>query len=694
LNPSTFSPDDIDESKVAELLGPKGPLPLFFSNYECRSSQIEMAKLCVRAFNQSSVALIEAGTGTGKSFAYLLPSLIFAAQRQKCIVISTHTVLLQEQLSKFDIPKLLEVFDLDVDVAIAKGMRHYLCIKKLEELNENLPIQPKHIAAEIQRSLASLHLNRGGNLPKILQTKAQCEKEACSATDCPHYKGCFFFKAKKAYMGAKIIITNHTLLALDAKCREEKNAPILPDYDALIIDEAHHLDAAFTKAFARHFSEKSFFSSLAKIAEFEIDDAIVKTVDHKQREGLEDSFEKRVYELDKLEKRAFKLFSRIKERLTYGQARTLSENVISKTTLQELKDLSDEGTKISLALQSFIGVETLDSRELDGLINRFAQMIKTLKELTSEMLSLFFEDGSPENTPTSLFWIEKTQTHHIMLSYSLVSAEEKLGTLFENVDATVLTSATLKVANSFSYFQKALGLEERKDLILDTFDSPFNYASQARLYVPTDLPEPADPNFLSAAYPLIKSMIISSKGGAFILFTSKEMLGRFSLLAEADPDLSSFNLLVQGEKSRLELLDTFKTSKAPVLLGTSSFWEGVDVAGTMRLLVLMKLPFPTPSDPLFAARSKQLENLGKSSFAELSLPKAILRFKQGFGRLIRSTRDYGCILCLDKRLISRGYGKQILKSLPNIPFKALETTHLEKEIKEFFKNWSVTESNR
>lgn len=654
-----------------------------------------MAKRCVRALNQNTVALIEAGTGTGKSFAYLLPALIFATQKQKCIVISTHTVLLQEQLSQFDIPKLLEVFDLDIDVAIAKGMRHYLCIKKLEELNEHAHIQPKHIKSEIQKSFASLHLNRGGKLPKVLQSKAHCEKEACAAADCPHYKACYFFKAKKAYMNAKIVITNHTLLALDAKCREEKNAPILPDYDALIIDEAHHLDATFTKAFARHFSEKSFFSSLAKLAEFEVDDAIVKSADHKKRAQVQDTYEKRVHEIDTLEKRAFKLFSRLRERLTSGQARALSENVISESTLKDLMALSDEGIKISLALQSFINEDTLDSKELESLVNRFALMVKTLKELTTEMLTQFFEIEEEEALSSkSLFWIEKTHSQHIMLSHSLISAEEKLRTLFDRTDSAVLTSATLKVASSFSYFQKALGLEDREDLILDTFESPFDYESQARLFVPNDLPDPTDPNFLHAAYPLIKSMILSAKGGAFVLFTSKDMLGRFSLLAEADPELSSFTLLVQGEKSRLELLETFKTSKAPVLIGTSSFWEGVDVSGAMRLLVLMKLPFPSPSDPLFAARSKQLENAGKSSFTELSLPKAILRFKQGFGRLIRSSKDRGCILCLDKRLVSRGYGKQILKSLPSVPFKALATTDLEKEVRDFFRNWSVTESNR
>ena len=693
---STFSPDDIDESKVAELLGPKGPLPLFFPHYECRESQIEMAKLCVRAFNQNNVALIEAGTGTGKSFAYLLPALIFASQKQKCIVISTHTVLLQEQLSQFDIPKLLEVLDLDVSVAVAKGMRHYLCIKKLEELHEHAHLLPKTIATEVQKSFSSLHLNRGGKLPKVLQSKAQCEKEACSSTDCPHYKSCYFFKAKKSYLNAKVIITNHTLLALDTKCREEKNTPILPDYDALIIDEAHHLDATFTKAFAKHFSEKSFFSVLAKLSEFEIDDAIAKATEHKQRVKLQDSFEKRVHEIDSLEKRTFKFFSRLRERLPSGQARTLSENAISQTTLKDLKALSDEGVKISLALQSFIEEDALDSREFDGLINRFALMIKTLKELSNEMLDLFFDDTHKKNAAesTSLFWIEKTHAHHITFSQSLISAEEKLRSLFESTNAAVLTSATLKVANSFSYFQKTLGLADRKDLILDTFESPFDYANQARLFVPNDLPDPTDPSFLHAAYPLIKSMIISAKGGAFILFTSKEMLGKFSLLAEADPELCSLTLLVQGEKSRLELLDIFKTAKAPVLLGTSSFWEGVDVAGAMRLLVLMKLPFPSPSDPLFAARSKQIESLGKSSFTELSLPKAILRFKQGFGRLIRSTKDRGCILCLDKRLVSRGYGKQILKSLPNVPFESLEAAELEKQVQSFFKNWSVTESNR
>jgi len=693
----------LDEEVVKAWFGPEGPLPVFLPHFEARESQMEMAGLVARSFNQGKFLAVEAGTGVGKSWAYLLPAIVWAKQNNKRLVISTHTIALQEQIALRDLPTLLQAFDLDVSIQIAKGMNNYTCLRKLEALHEDPSDLSQKAHKDLQKAYAGFHSSKDLPPPQSLKRRIQCEKDACNNQKCAFYRDCFFFKARKKLSQAEIIITNHHMLLLDLKRREEESAAILPEYDGLIVDEAHHLESVCTKAFASTWSEKSFkvlldslvhfhpkkggalFKLLEKAPELLAEQSKEKDFDtlNKKSEHLKNDLEGIIAHIERLKTLSKSVLSSLTQTIRAGHKVLFKNFLPTDEALAELKSLLKNITGLEEKLFSFFKTYEVEDIDVSGLCKRLSQSRKLLEDFFFSI-----EDQAASSSFTSekaLKWLELSASSDLTLSSAHLSAQKNLKALFEPLKAATLCSATLKASSSFDAFFESVGLDEKNRHLSASFPSPFDYENKTRLFVPIDLPPPMHPTFIHKAFDLIKKALIASKGSAFILFTSYDMLDKMYTLADLSPELEDLTLLRQGSLSRTELLDNFREDKTSVLFGTDSFWEGVDVAGSMRLLVLVKLPFPSITEPLYEARMEELALQGKNGFMDYALAQATMKFKQGFGRLIRSKRDEGCIICLDGRLIQKTYGKRILKSLPPSPLIAESVKAIEQKLEAFYK---------
>ncbi len=693
--------DFLNEETVKDWFGPNGPLPVFLPHFEARESQMEMAALVARSLNESKFLAVEAGTGVGKSWAYLLPAIVWAKRNNKRLVISTHTIALQEQIALRDLPTLLQAFDIDVSVQIAKGMNNYTCLRKLEALHSD-PSELSHkVQKDLQKTYAKANSLQDLPPPQSLKRRIHCEKDACNNQKCSFYRDCFFFKARKKLSQAEVIITNHHMLLLDLKRREEENVSILPEYDALIVDEAHHLESVCTKAFAKSWSEKALRSLLESFVHFhpKRGGALFKLLEKAPEMLAHNSKEK---DFNTLQKQNALLKSDIEGIIAHiERLKTLSKNALSLLTqsirlgqkilfknfspegesLAELESLIESLISLEEKLASFFKTYEVEDVDVSSLCKKLTDSHLLLKDFFFPPLA-----QATKTTPTdeALKWLELSPTSDLTLSSAHLSAQKNLKALFEPLQAATLCSATLKAGSSFDAFFESVGLNNKDKNLSACFSSPFDYENKTRLFVPTDLPSPMHPTFIHTAFDLIKEALKASKGSAFILFTSYDMLDKMHRLADLDPELEELTLLRQGTFSRTELLDNFRDDKKSVLFGTDSFWEGVDVAGSMRLLILVKLPFPSITEPLYEARMEELAQQGKNGFMDYALPQATMKFKQGFGRLIRSKRDEGCIICLDSRLIQKAYGKRILKSLPPSPLIAEPSEAIIEKLKAFY----------
>lgn len=568
--------------------------------YEERPGQISMAELVTRAFEEEKSALIEAETGIGKSIAYLLPALLLAKETGEKIVISTYTIALQQQLLEKELPPLLEHLNLDLSVVLVKGMSNYLCLRKLQDpsVAVELPNYEPLLAWASNSEVGSQ-----SDLPFACSSyywqKVSAAADDCLYNRCPQFKECFFFKARKELNDADILIVNHHLLMADfkAKMAGVEQQAILPTYERLIVDEAHH----FEEVALSSFSESLSMNQIKKLY---------------QRADLS------LAGLDCIE-------------LTPGR--------FTPTSSKGYQKLFDE-LKSQAALLSN---SDDDEKKLCG--DRLSK--------AGDFLHHFFTQKIEED---EVRWIE----NETMTQAKLQVARQLQDGLFKELKTAIFCSASLCVNGRFDYVRRALGFNAG-DVFEERFDSPFNFKERVLLLSSTDFLEPNDPGFVSDISTTLLEAMRITRGGAFFLFTSYEMLGRcFEKLA---PQLQreGLNPMQQGDLGRFALLEKFKTTPGAILFATDSFWEGVDVPGdALRCIVLVRLPFKVPSDPFYVARAEALVANGLDPFKEESLPQAVMKFKQGFGRLMRQKNDRGCILVLDRRLLTRSYGKAFLGSVP------------------------------
>ena len=615
---------------ASSLLGKDGPFAGLLDNYRVRESQQQMASRIEQAIADKEILIAESGTGTGKTLAYLVPALMSG----KKVLVSTGTRHLQDQLYKHDLPLVRRALEVPATMALLKGRSNYLCRQRLQQAEYDQsgyrPFPQVDLAVISKWSLTTLH----GDIAEVSGVPEQSRVwsdvtstvDNCIGSKCQYYDDCFVNAARKDAMEADILVVNHHLFLADLALKEEGFGQLLPKVDVVIFDEAHQVPDTASIYFSTGISQRQILdlcrdTRLAEVAE---------------KCGI-DGLEQRIDELEKLAKEC---------RLTMGMA----VNKGSWSQLERLPDFTSALAGLKHGLQQTHEVLKLASTHGDQLENCY-QRAQVIIDRLASLDSLNSEDF--------IRWYETSKTGFQLHSTPLNIADKFRELVCEQGRAIIFTSATLAVSGNFTHYQQQLGLE---DASTDVWPGPFNYAEQALFYLPQDLPEPGEPGHTAKVVELAEQLIKISGGRVFLLFTSFRALNEASSLLQGRLD---YPLLVQGEAPRHELLQQFRQAGNAVLLGTGSFWEGVDVKGdALSVVIIDKLPFAAPDDPVLQARSSAVRSAGLNPFMTLQLPQAVVALRQGAGRLIRSVDDRGVFILCDTRLVSKSYGKIFTRSLP------------------------------
>ncbi|MCC6147157.1 MAG: DEAD/DEAH box helicase family protein [Anaerolineaceae bacterium] len=680
-------PLPLDVEEAASLLEFGGPFSRYFESYEHRPQQVDMLRAVGNAFSTSQHLMVEAGTGTGKSLAYLVPAGLWAIQNQHRVVISTNTINLQDQLINKDIPDMKAALGLDLRAALLKGRSNYLCPRKLDKLRQRGPQTPEEmrLVAKVMVWLWEggsgdrTEINLNGPVERDLWLRLSAEDEGCKPEAClGRMEGtCPFFLAHQTAQNAHLIIVNHALLLADIAA----GSRILPDYNYLIVDEAHHLEEATTNALSFHVTQGDITRLLRELGG--TSSGVlgrllleVKAVANPSDFALFHQAVQRATDLAfRLEHDFKQFFLGVQEFLLdqregqaisgYGQQERILPATRTTPSWEQVEivwDGAGETLKYLLNLLSQIYKTIGDMgdsipEQLEDVHANLGTSYRRFSEIEASISALV---SKPSNE--YVYWIE-IQPNSSYLALQI--APLQIGPLMEEFlwhekASIVLTSATLTTNDRFDYLRERLYADEADEYVVG---SPFDYESSALLYLINDIPEPGDSqNFQRSVENTLIKLSKATGGRLLALFTSYAQLRRTS--QTISPVLADAGIMVyeQGEgASSNALLETFRMADQAILLGTRAFWEGVDIPGdALSILTIVKLPFDVPSDPIVAARSEMFED----PFNEYHLPEAILRFRQGFGRLIRTQYDRGVVVILDKRILSKRYGKFFLQSLP------------------------------
>ncbi|HKP15540.1 MAG TPA: helicase C-terminal domain-containing protein [Gemmatimonadaceae bacterium] len=693
----------IDPAAVAHDLGPEGPVAREHQRYEDRASQREMAATIARVYNEGGIGLLEAGTGVGKSLGYLVPALRWAAANKERTIVSTNTINLQEQLVGKDLPFLAKALsDQPVRFALLKGWRNYVCRVRLEQATGGAAqLFDDGMASEVAALKVWAERTKDGSLADLptpprpeVWDEVSAEPDVCTRMKCAHFEDCFLFKARRTAAQADVIVVNHHLLLADLAVRRVAqnwdDAAVLPAYGRLVVDEGHHLEDAATA----HLGSTVTRRALARL---------VNRLDRRGK-GLLPLLAARLSSskdllstasLDLVEERLAPAVHALRDKsaLLFDLLDTFIEEsgqpVVRLTHAFATHEIWRAG--LSVALEDTLGEIALLQEGLQLVRERIegsTKLDEALAPLLNEMRSITRRlqgagDGlrralAPPPDDDSVRWIEvrgrerSVAVSSVPLDLSPILRDD----LFGRLDSAIVTSATLTAssgqvardAGRFDFLSARLGLTD-PDLRPTTavFDSPFRYESQSLLAIPSDVPAPnvdADGHRRGVTR-IVLDVAEASDGGFFVLFTSHREVRQLANELRARGVERRWPLLVHGDESRDTLLARFRDSGQAILLGTASFWEGVDVPGdALRGLVIAKLPFRVPTEPVTAAQCEAIEARGGDPFAEYMLPHASLRLKQGFGRLIRTGTDRGVVVIADPRIVTKRYGRGLLEALP------------------------------
>ncbi len=699
---ATGSTKRIEPAVVGEMLAADGPLSQVVPHYEYRSQQKAMANGVARALDEDGQLLVEAGTGTGKSVAYLLPAAMYAVERGEPVVVSTNTLALQDQLFRKDIPDLQRALADDGETpafraAVLKGRTNYLCLRRWFT-GQRQPTQDPVEAQLRAKVLLWLGTTETGDRAELrldgeeeaLWRHLAEEENACVASRCVYQQRnqCFLYRARRRAENAHVVVVNHALLLSDAVA----GSRVLPEYDRLIVDEAHHLEEQATAHFGFSVDQRTVLEELDAAVRYEgpVQSGTVPTVvTHLGRMTEDDTGKRRasaaidrlgqVHELARVTRsEVADLYSRLREvalrddddRGGFGRTLRVTRSVRGETAWVEIelvwerldRRLRDLEAQLRWYLEALEGLradelDEADAQQQEDLIVALGVSIRGLADVAVKLQSAI---GTPD--PEAVYWIERNvasgeaSVHAAPLHVGHVLQEH----LFSRLKSLVLTSATMTTDGTFDYTAERLGLEAPAELAVP---SPFDYRESTLLYVVDDIPEPNQPGYQRRLQDTLVELCQATRGRALVLFTSHAALQATYRAIKAPLEEQGVLVLAQRtDGSPRQLVDRLRYSPNVVVLGTSTFWEGVDVVGdALSLLVITKLPFAVPSDPVFAARSELFEQ----PFLEYAVPQAVLKFKQGFGRLIRSGRDRGVCAILDRRVISKRYGASFVQSLPD-----------------------------
>ena len=615
---------------ATSLLGEDGPFASLLDNYRVRESQLQMAARIEQAISDKEILIAESGTGTGKTLAYLIPAMLSG----KKVLVSTGTRHLQDQLYKHDLPLVRRALEIPATMALLKGRSNYLCRQRLEQAENDqsgyrsFPLVD--LAVISKWSLTTLHgdIAEVSGVPENSRVWSDVTStvDNCIGSKCEHYDDCFVNSARKDAMDADILVVNHHLFLADLALKEGGFGQLLPNVDVVIFDEAHQIPDTASMYFSTGVSLRQMLdlcrdTRLADIAE---------------KSGVS-GIENRIDELEKLAKEC---------RLAMGTS-------VSKGSWSQLEERPGFNNALQALKQGLL--QTLEILELAAakgdLLENCYQRTQVIVDRLASM--------ERHNNEEFILWYETSKTGFRFHNTPLNIADKFRELVCEQDRSIFFSSATLAVSGSFAHYQQQLGLENAST---DVWAGPFNYAEQALFYLPQDLPEPNDQSHTTKIVELAEELIKISRGRAFLLFTSFRALNEAASLLK---DRLDYPLLVQGEAPRHELLQLFRSTGDAVLLGTGSFWEGVDVKGdALSLVIIDKLPFAAPDDPVLQARSRAVRGAGLNPFMTLQLPQAVVALRQGAGRLIRSVDDRGVFVLCDVRLVSKSYGKIFTRSLP------------------------------
>lgn len=706
----------LDPEEIAATLAPGGSVSDAHGAYEDRPMQRDLSRAVARAYNEGGVSVLEAGTGTGKSVAYLIPAIYWALKNRERTVVSTNTINLQEQLVRKDLPFLQRALGEKFRYALVKGRGNYISIRRalLAQQTQTVlfdDMQQNSLNAVLEWMKAT----EDGSLQDMpfspspdLWDEVVSDSDVCLRAKCPHFEQCFYQKARREAAAADVIVANHSLLFSDIAVRRMQGnytAPaVLPPYKRVILDEAHNVEEAATDHLGAAITRRGLLRILNRLDKR--GKGLLSAFENKLLTGKED-----ILQQDALEQ-ITKLRPQVERAREYGA--TLFDYVEDLTVRQDdsVLRLSEEFAAspewthgMDVAYENLLaalnmlqkGIEQLrdtvmiDRDWSDSLTEQLVELHGAAGRVygAAEALRLVF---TGEGSETALVrWLERRggrEVNQAARAAPVEIAESLREALFDRIDTVVLTSATLATRDGFSFVRGRLGIGNGLRVKEAVYPSPFAYDQQTMIAIPTDLPvlrKEDQPDLNRITSEIVTDFAEITDGGIFVLFTSYRALKSVATLLRKTGVERRWPLFVQGEHARARLLETFVQSGRGMLLGVSSFWEGVDVPGDpLRGIVIHKLPFKVPTEPLTAARVEAIDRNGGSSFMEYILPHAALRLKQGFGRLVRSATDRGAVILLDRRVLEKGYGRYFLDTLPDAPLRTGTWIELSEELLTFY----------
>lgn len=648
----------MSSNRVKNYLGEEGILSSRLDGFEFRPQQIDMAVAVEETFETAKHSIVEAGTGTGKSLAYLIPAILWAVENNKKVVISTYTKTLQHQILNHDIPFLQNELGIAFRYALCMGNENYLSLRRLKRsaqaglfTKSDEENQWEGIFSWAEDTETGFRSDLPFEvLPQVWEEVGR-QKDLCLGKNCETYSSCFYFKARKKWFGAHLLIVNHHLFFANVA----NAGAVLPAFDAVVFDEAQNLEEAATQFLGLEISNSSLIYFLDRLHNPRTKRGLLTRIDHDSVPHLRKLVMAARQAVDAFFVQLLEEYGKNDRVLRFYKPPVLDNGVF--VPLEALRE----------ALKSMEGGLSLEEDRVD--VSSAAERCFEFNNALSAILN--------QHMRGYVYWLEitpKKRFHRVVLrGVPIHVAEELHAQVFDKMDRIVMTSATLTTSKGFEFIKERLGYQPDQELSLE---APFDYARQALLYVPDDLPEPGDELavYVEGISNRCRELIEVSGGKTFILFTSYALLNQvYERL-----DGLQFPLIRQGEMPTVQMIKKFK-EKPSVIFGTNSFWQGVDIPGdALQSVIITKLPFDVPKEPLTEARIEELRQQHIDPFSHYQIPRAIIQLKQGFGRLIRKKTDTGVVSILDSRMRRRGYGKQFIASLPSCPV----TTHLD-EVREF-----------
>ena len=703
----------LEEIDIENYFAKDGILAKEIKGFEYREEQEEMAQYIQDAINEDRKIIVEAGTGTGKTLAYLIPSIKWAVTNKKKVIIATNTINLQEQLLLKDIPLAKSIIKDEFSYVLVKGRNNYVCKRLFNELVLGKSIDIETFSMEAREQIE--YILKWGNKTKTgdkaelpfevypdVWELVQSTTELCLGKKCPYRKECFYMKTRMEKMEADILISNHHVFFADLNVRAETDFDseylILPRYDMVIFDEAHNIESVARSYFSVEVSKISFTRLLNRIYQKKNKrkkekSALIRVEDTVDEKNLEDS-EQYIYLLNTLKEEIsilqnigdeyFDEIRKIYETNTEAPIKK-SLNNFEMTKSRFLENLREKKDIFQSKLADFLNLMMSFNNVIDEEKDKNPEVINFnnhLKMFKAYIDSFKFINSFEDDN--YIYWLDiNSKRTNVILTATPLNIAQKLSTvLFDNLDRLVFASATIVVNGNFDYFKKSLGLDE-EDCIEAIIKSPFDYDEQMSVYIPSDIQDSENINaFVSDASKFILNILLKTNGKAFILFTSYTMLNQIYYSISKKLKDKGFEVFLHGDKPRSQIIKEFKEAENPILFGTTSFWEGVDVQGeNLSNVIITKLPFLVPTDPVVSAISKKIEEDGGNSFMDFQLPEAIIKFKQGVGRLIRKKTDSGNIFILDNRILKKRYGSLFINALPSQKnIKILEKDDIIEEI--------------